>query len=353
MQMKRIEIILSFARENKCSDIHITEGESVVLRKNGEIHKVDGGIAQEDIQEVLLDMLDEEQKAKLGTYEDLDFCYVSEEGDRQRVNMYYQQGRLCAAIRLLNTEIPSIKALDFPPIIEKLTTQPRGLILVTGPTGSGKTTTLAAMLDAINETRKGHILTIEDPIEYVHPSKGCVVHQREVGRDISSFEEAIKSAMRQDPDIILVGEMRDLETISAAITAAETGHLVLGTLHTTGAANTINRIIDVFPPHGQGQIRTQLATTLKGVISQQLIPRIDCDGRCAALEVLVTTDAISSMIRDNKVHQINGFLQTGVKDGMVSLNGSLLQLVEMGKISPESAIHAANDKDELLRRMNG
>ncbi|MGL5675403.1 MAG: type IV pilus twitching motility protein PilT [Cellulosilyticaceae bacterium] len=350
--MKNIDKILNFAREQKCSDIHITDGEGIIVRKDGKMHRVDVGLPIDKIVFILKEMLNDEQAAQLDSGKDVDFCYVMDTGERQRVNMYHQQDRVTAAIRILNTQVPSMSSFDFPPVIEALTHQPRGLILVTGPTGSGKTTTLAAMIDAINASRKGHILTIEDPIEYIHPSKECVVHQREVGRDIDTFEHAIKSAMRQDPDVILVGEMRDLETISAALTAAETGHLVLGTLHTTGAANTINRIIDVFPPHGQAQIRMQLASSLKGVISQQLLPLADGKGRCMAMEVLVVTDAVSSMIRDNKSHQINATMQTGSRDGMMTLNASLLKLAHEGKVAVEDAMHAASDKDEFMRMFN-
>lgn len=340
------------ARALNCSDIHLTEGEPIALRKNGQIVKGYLELEAIEVKSLILEMLEPQHQEKLTAKKDIDFCYVTDDGKRHRVNVYYQYEGLCAAIRILNDTTPTFESIQMPPIIEQLANEPRGLILVTGPTGSGKSTTLAAMVDYINQHRKGHILTIEDPIEYVHKSKSSIVHQREVGRDIGNFAEAIRSAMRQDPDVILVGEMRDLETIQVAVTAAETGHLVLATLHTTGAANTINRIIDVFPPHGQGQIRTQLAASLRGVISQQLVPRIDEDSRCAVLEVLVATDAIASMIREDKVHQIDATLQTGIKDGMITLNKSLVQLVQAGKIALDSAVRLSDDKDELFRLMS-
>lgn len=347
--MEKIEQLLDYARQIQASDIHLTEHEGIAFRKNGMmISQSSEGV---EVRTLILSMLDGEMKRKLEAKEDIDFCYISKKGQRQRVNVYTQYEGLCAAIRLLNDDMPSFKSLHMPQVVEQLANEPRGLILVTGPTGSGKSTTLAAIIDYINTTRKGHILTIEDPVEYRHKSKSSIVHQREVGKDIGSFAGAIRSAMRQDPDVILVGEMRDLETISTAITAAETGHLVLATLHTTGAANTINRIIDVFPPHGQGQIRTQLAATLKGVISQQLIPRADQDGRCAAFEILIATEAVSSMIREDKVHQIGSMLQTGVKEGMLSLNRSLVDLVQKGHISLDSAVKLSDNRDELFRLM--
>lgn len=241
-----------------------------------------------------------------------------------------------------------MEELNLPSVISKLAREPRGLILVTGPTGSGKSTTLAAMIDAINNTRKCHILTAEEPIEYIHNHKQSIIHQREVGIDVPSFAAALRGALREDPDVILVGEMRDLETISAAVTAAETGHLVLSTLHTTGAANTIDRIIDVFPPHSQGQIRTQLSGVLKGIITQQLIPKEDGSGRCAAFEILLGTDAVLNLIRENKAHQIPSALQTGAREGMCTLDYSLAQLVNQGVITKEKALENAGDQRQLL-----
>ncbi|MGL5677467.1 MAG: type IV pilus twitching motility protein PilT [Cellulosilyticaceae bacterium] len=349
--MKNIDDLIREARALRCSDIHITEDLGIIVRKDGHIQPLTNTEEYEKPLILIEEMLDESQRDAIRERQDLDFCYALPTGERQRVNVYYQQKKLGAAIRLIQNDIPSLQRLDMPPIIQQLAAEPRGLVLVTGPTGSGKSTTLAAMIDQINSTKPVHILTIEDPIEYVHENKRALVHQREIGDDIGGFGEALKSAMRQDPDVILLGEMRDLETISAAITAAETGHLVFATLHTTGAVNTIHRIIDAFPPHGQSQIRTQLAATLKGVISQTLLPRADGEGRCAAVEVLVSTDAVASMIRENKGHQIQSMLQTSSKDGMKCLNRSLVDLVQQGKVSLESALTVTSDKEEFFRLM--
>ncbi len=347
--MSVIDTIIQHARDYKCSDIHLTYNLPPVFRKNGSIEVSDMMYTQIEIEEAIFNMLTPEQVDMLEKKEDVDFSYSMHNGLRQRVNVYHQQGHVCAAIRILNDTIPTMEELDLPPAIRKLADMPNGLILVTGPTGSGKSTTLAAMIDYINRSRKGHILTLEDPVEYVHKHKNCIVHQREVGRDVQSFGGALRSALREDPDIILVGEMRDLETISAAVTAAETGHLVLSTLHTTGAANTIDRIIDVFPDEGKEQIRTQLAGVLRGVVTQQLIPLMDGNGRCASFEILVSNDAVSSLIRENKCYQINSILQTSAKDGMCSLNLDLAKLVRTGKISLESAMEKATNQSEMMR----
>jgi twitching motility protein PilT len=253
-----------------------------------------------------------------------------------------------AAIRIINTETPTFEELKLPEVLRQFVTQPRGLVLITGPTGSGKSTTLAAMIDYINRTRACHILTIEDPVEYVYTQDKAFIHQRDIGTDIDTFASALRSAMREDPDVILVGEMRDYETISAAITAAETGHLVLSTLHTTGAASTIDRIIDVFPPHNQQQIRTQLASTLKGVVTQTLLPRQASPGRVAAFEIMLGTDAILNLIRETKGHQINSAIQMGAKQGMVLLDTYLADLVRNGTVSIEQAKEKANDKTEFM-----
>lgn len=344
-----IQQIIEFARANDCSDIHITAELPPVFRKYGSVFVSDFPYSKSDNEQAIMSMLTPPQRDKIAQREDLDFCYTLENGLRQRVNVYYQQRCLCAAIRVLNDSIPSFESLKLPPVIKEMSENINGLVLITGPTGSGKSTTLAAMIDYINKTRQGHILTLEDPIEYVHKHKGCIVHQRELGVDVDSFEDALRSALREDPDVILVGEMRDYETISAAVTAAETGHLVLSTLHTTGAANTIDRIIDAFPDEGKGQIRTQLATALRGVVTQQLIPTASGSGRCAAFEILVATDAVSSLIRENRCFQINSVLQTGVKEGMRSLNADLSNLVRTGMITREMALERTNNAVELSR----
>jgi twitching motility protein PilT len=269
-------------------------------------------------------------------------------GARQRVNIYRQQGALTAAIRVINTDTPTFEQLQLPEVLRDLTKEPRGLVLITGPTGSGKSTTLAAMIDYINKNRACHILTVEDPVEYVYKQNKSFIHQRDIGTDIDTFASALRSAMREDPDVILVGEMRDYETISAAITAAETGHLVLSTLHTTGAAATIDRIIDVFPPHNQQQIRTQLASTIKGVITQTLLPKASGTGRVAAFEIMLGSDAILNLIRESKGHQINSTIQMSGKQGMVLLDNCLADLVRKGAVKIEHAREKANDKEEFM-----
>lgn len=350
--MSKINEIIEFARKNNYSDIHLTADLPPVFRKNGDITISDIDTSENSIDEIIKSMLDEIQLESVLKKRDVDFCYALDSGERQRVNIYYQNGKLCSAIRILNDEIPTFETLSLPPVIQKLAAEPRGLILVTGPTGSGKSTTLAAMIDYINRTRKSHILTVEDPIEYLHKHKNSIVHQREVGKDVDSFQVALRSALREDPDVILVGEMRDLETISAAITAAETGHLVLSTLHTIGAANTVDRIIDVFPPHSQNQVRTQLSSVLKGVITQQLIPLADGSGRIAAFEIMTGTDSILNLIRENKCHQINSVLQTGAKDGMCSLNANLANLVNQNLVSLDEALKKASNKNEFFQFIN-
>jgi twitching motility protein PilT len=269
------------------------------------------------------------------------------DGNRQRVNVFRQGGRLAATIRLLNSSIPSLEMLGLPAVLQQMADKPRGLILVTGPTGSGKSTTLASMIDYINSSRSEHIITIEDPVEYVYDRKLSLIHQREVGRDVKDFASALRSALREDPDIILVGEMRDYETIGAALTAAETGHLVMSTLHTTGAAQTVDRIIDACPAGIQNQIRTQLAGVLAGVVTQCLIPNAMGNGRVPATEILVGTDAVCNLIRENKCHQMNSLMQSGAGYGMHTLNSDLIRLVQTGSISMELAEKYSNDRAEL------
>lgn len=354
--MKHIDELIQTGRTAGCSDIHLTYGLPPMGRLNGQLRGMTQyPVLQDDsLREYIGEMLEQSGiSIQDGGVEDADFCYTAEDGSRNRVNVYRQQKHMAAAIRLLNDHIPTLEELKMPDIFRNLAMTKRGLILVTGPTGSGKSTTLAACLDYINSTRKEHIITIEDPIEYVHSNKKCMVNQREIGTDARNFEDSLRSAMREDPDIILVGEMRDLETISAAVTAAETGHLVFSTLHTTGAAKTIDRIIDVFPPHQQQQVRTQLATVLKAVISQQLLPRQDGQGRAAAHEILLVTDAVANLIRENKCHQIASVLQTGGKLGMQSMDSHLIRLAESRVISPETAVDYGIDKSMLMQRLFG
>lgn len=345
--MTSLPTLIALARQNQCSDLHLTPGLPPVFRLIGRLEYSDIAVTPEETEALILSMTDDSQRAALDRGEDLDFTYVTPDGSRQRVNIYRQREQLCAAIRIINTDIPTLEQLGMPPVLQRLAGQPRGLVLVTGPTGSGKSTTLAAMIDYISARRRCHILTIEDPIEYLYPHKQAMIHQRELGSDVSSFAGALRSAMREDPDVILVGEMRDYETISAAVTAAETGHLVLSTLHTTGAAKTIDRIIDVFPTHSQGQIRTQLSGVLRGIITQQLLPDTTGSGRVAALEVLIGTDAVLSLIRDNKCHQLGSAMQTGARDGMQTLNVGLADLVRSGRITREAAMDASSDPRDL------
>jgi twitching motility protein PilT len=302
---------------------------------------------REQYRALILSMLSEYQTEELSLGKDLDFSFEEADGQRFRVNVYRQQNELAAAIRILRNDIPSLADLRLPPVIRQLAEQPRGIVLVTGPTGSGKSTTLAAMIDYINETRKAHIITVEDPIEYIHKSKNCLVHQREVHRDVASFADALRSAMREDPDVILVGEMRDYETISAAVTAAETGHLVFSTLHTTGAAQTLDRIVDVYPSHSQGMIRSQLSGVLRGVITQTLVPLADRSGRTVATEILIGTDAVLNIIREGKYHQLGSTMQSNAAVGMHTLAGDLADLVRKGLITKETALVSAGNRMEL------
>lgn len=339
--------LVAKARSMNCSDIHLTEGIPTAFRINGKLRDCGEDISPEMARELILSMLNDERKEMLKNGDDLDFAIQTPDFCRQRVNVFRYRGKLAATIRLLNNHIPTLEELMLPKTLQKLADEPRGLILVTGPTGSGKSTTLAAMINYINSTRAEHIITIEDPIEYAYMQNMSTIHQREVGEDVHSFAGALRSALREDPDVILVGEMRDYETISAAVTAAETGHLVLSTLHTTGAVMTVDRIIDVCPPNAQNQIRTQLAAVLRGVITQTLIPRADVSGRVAATEILVGTDAVSNLIRENKCHQLGTIMQSGAQLGMHSLNADLARLVGEGKISKQSAMKISSDKKEL------
>lgn len=329
-----IQDLLQRAYDEKASDLHVTTGIPPVYRVNGQLKQYGNEVVTEEIvTRMLQDIL---PKYKLGEFEDkgeTDFNYSLEDVCRFRVNAYHQRNASAIAARLISSKIPTIESLNLPRVLYDLAEKPQGLILVTGPTGSGKSTTLAAMIDYINENKSKHIITLEDPIEYLHTHKKSVVNQREVGIDTGSFANGLRASLRQDPDIILVGEMRDLETISTAITAAETGHLVFATLHTSSAPTTIDRIIDVFPPHQQGQIRIQLANVLQGIISQRLFIRKDKVGRVAATEVLVSVPAVTNLIRNEKIHQIPSVMQTNRALGMHTLETSIQALVSSGKVS--------------------
>ncbi|WP_099190660.1 type IV pilus twitching motility protein PilT [Tepidibacter mesophilus] len=332
------------------SDLHITVGFQPVMRINGELSKYGEDILlPDDNLNLVKQILDDEKFEKLEEKGELDTSVSYHKLGRFRVNIFKQRGTYCMAIRSVALEIPSIEKLGLPPVIKELAKKQRGLVLVTGPTGSGKSTTLASIIDYINKNRSAHILTLEDPIEYLHRHDKSIVNQREIGTDSKSFSDALRASLRQDPDVILVGEMRDLETISIALTAAETGHLVFSTLHTIGAAKTIDRIIDVFPSHQQDQILVQLSAVLEGVVSQQLIQKEDGSGRVAALEVMVATTAIRNLIREGKTHQIQTSIQTGTKFGMQTMDNDLTNLYLKGIISKESLLTYAIDKDMVIR----
>ena len=344
----QIHELTALARNNKASDIHISEGLPLMFRIDGHLAEAPVQLSAAETRSLILSLMDEAHREAITSERiDADFALVAPDGTRSRVNVFYQQGRAAATLRLLNDSIPTLEELAMPPVLTKLADEPRGLILVTGPTGSGKSTTLAAMIDHINKTRSDHIITIEDPIEYVYQGRCSLIHQREVGVDVRSFASALRSALREDPDVILVGEMRDYETISAAVTAAETGHLVMSTLHTIGAAQTIDRIIDVCPAGAQNQIRSQLASVLRGVITQQLLPLSTGQGRCAATEILVGTDAVANLIREDKCYQVGTVMQSGAAMGMHTLNGDLSRLVMTGRITAEAALRCSPNKSDL------
>ncbi len=340
--------ILLYAHNNDCSDIHLVVGKQPTVRKVGELIRLDLPKMQEsEVYDLIVNLLSPQQLILFNNGNDIDTAYSDELNNRYRLNIYRQNERYAIAMRLLKNEIPTIDKLELPEMFKNLAVLPRGLILVTGPTGSGKSTTLAAMINHVNQNKAKHILTLEDPIEYLHPSEKSMVNQREIGRDVQSFQAALKSAMREDPDVILVGEMRDHETISLALTAAETGHLVFSTLHTTGAANTIDRIIDVFPPHQQAQIRTQLSGVLKAVISQALVPDFTNHKRLAAFEIMLMTDAIANLIRENKVFQIETVIQTSARIGMQTLDSHLVRLIKDQMITRETAYEYCKNQDNI------
>jgi twitching motility protein PilT len=346
-----IRTLLEEMIERRASDLHLTAGGRPKLRIDGDLteSQVQHVLTPKDTLQLAYSILTENQKKKFEQDDELDFSFGIQNLARFRGNVYRQRGCVALAIRLIPFGISTFEELGLPAIMRKLAERPRGLVLVTGPTGSGKSTSLAAMLDHVNKTRQGHIITIEDPIEFIHRHQGCMVNQREVGSDTQSFSNALKYAMRQDPDILLVGEMRDLETIAMTLTAAETGHLVLATLHTNSAAESINRIIDVFPAHQQAQVRAQLSFVLEGVITQTLLPKAKGRGRVVACEVMIATPAIRSVIREDKIQQIYSIMQTGKKHGMQTMNDGLYQLYISSEIKLEEALKRSADPNELLR----
>jgi twitching motility protein PilT len=339
--------------ERRASDLHLTAGARPTIRVRGRLVGLENYpvMTPAATREVIYSILTNDQRQRLETDWQLDFAYPVPGLGRFRVNAYFQRSSIGAAFRLIPFEIKSIDDLGLPPVVHDFGRKPRGFVLVTGPTGSGKSTTLAALVDEINQTREEHIMTIEDPIEFLHSHKRCIVNQREIGADAQSFSASLRSALRQDPDVILVGEMRDLETIQTALTAAETGHLVLATLHTQDAPQTIDRVIDVFPSHQQGQVRTQLSVALQGIVTQQLLPTIDGSGRCVGCEVLVPNAAVRNLIREGKTHQIASVMQTGSALGMQTMDASLVSLVQAGKITIQTAEARSSTPDELRRLM--
>jgi twitching motility protein PilT len=343
--------IVLHALERGASDIHITAGAAPSLRVNGRLAALDGApvLTPQETREIIYSILSDAQRQQLESVHQVDFSWSIPRTARMRVNAYMQRGAVSAAFRMTPGVVESLEALGMPPVIREFASLPRGIVLVTGPTGSGKSTTLAALIDEINRTRDDHILTIEDPIEVLHQHKRCLVNQRELGADATSFSDALRAALRQDPDVILVGEMRDLETISTALTAAETGHLVLATLHTQDAPQTVDRIIDVFPPHQQQHVRVMLSTALQGVVAQQLLPTLDGRGRVPAVEVLLPTPAVRNLIREGKTHQIYSAIQTGGEHGMQTMDAALVDLVRRGRISLEVARRRSSVPAELAR----
>ena len=337
--------LLVKTRDMGASDLHLTVASPPTMRVNGKLTRLkSAALTRDEIHAMLYDLLSDEQKAQYEATHDLDFSLELGNVGRFRINAFLGRLGPGVVLRLIASKIKSLDELGFPPILKDLSVQEQGLVLITGPTGAGKSTTLAAMVDHMNSTREDHVVTVEDPIEFVHDHRTCNINQREVGPHTMSFAAALRAALREDPDVILVGEMRDLETISLALTAAETGHLVLSTLHTNNAAQTISRIVDVFPPYQQEQVRVQLADSLMGVISQTLVPTIDHSSRVAAMEIMVANAAIRNLIRENKVHQIPSAIQTGAREGMISLDQSLKALVKTQKISNEEALRRAFEK---------
>ncbi|NLG17016.1 MAG: type IV pilus twitching motility protein PilT [Fibrobacter sp.] len=341
--------LLKRMAEKNASDLHLTTGSSPLLRIDGKLLPTDAErLSPDQVLKLAYSIMNETQKKVFEQKKEVDFSFGVQNLSRYRANVFLQRGCCSCAIRQIPYNIKPLEELGLPPIVSKLTERPNGLVLVTGPTGSGKSTTLAAMVDKINNEREGHILTVEDPIEFIHKHKKCIVNQREVSQDTDSFSSALRVALRQDPDVVLIGEMRDLETIQAALSIAETGHLTLATLHTNSAAQTINRIIDVFPSDQKATVRAQLSMVLEGIISQSLLPAT-MGGRVLVCEVMVVTMAIRSLIRDDKVHQLLGIMEIGQKYGMQTMNAELLRLFQKRMISKKDALTRSNDPEQLMR----
>ena len=351
--MLNIREILEEAKTAGASDVHLTVGIPPKMRVNGKLITMEhhGKLLPADTLEVVLDVMSETQKARFEERGEYDMSFSIPELGRYRVNVYKQRGSVAFAFRLVGTKVPAPEELGVPDSVIDLYQRKRGLVLVTGPTGSGKSTTLAAIIDKINNSRDAHVITLEDPIEYLHQHKMAMVNQREIGLDSDNYANALRAALREDPDVILVGEMRDLETISVAITAAETGHLVLSTLHTIGAASTVDRVIDVFPPHQQQQIRIQLSNVLEAVVSQQLIPTSDEKGRVAAFEVMHANHAVRNLIREGKSHQLTSVMQTNRKLGMITMDEAIQQLYYNGRVTRDMAIQFAQDPDGMENKI--
>lgn len=333
------------------SDLHVASGAPPLLRVDGGLSAIPGAEVwdRDKVRSALYSLMTPQGQAKFEEELELDFAYTLDESARFRVNFYQDRGAMGSALRIIPTRIKTLKELGISPEVGHFSTLPRGLVLVTGPTGSGKSTTLAALIDLVNETRRDHVVTVEDPIEFMHRNKRSLINQREVGRDTHSFNNALKHVLRQDPDVILIGELRDLETISVALTAAETGHLVFATLHTQSAPTTIDRVIDVFPPHQQDQVRTQLAATLKGVVCQTLVKKASGEGRSVATEVMFTTPAIANLVREGKTYQITSMLQSGSASGMHTMDQALAELVNEGTITKSAALEKSQDSETLER----
>lgn len=352
MALPTLEELMTLGKENGASDIHITVGVPPKMRVNGHLITLDyDRLLPPDTKAYAEEIMDARQLQIFEEKGEFDMSFSIRSLGRYRVNAFMQRGSVAIAIRLVGTQVPDPVSLGVPPSVIDLYNRKRGLILVTGPTGSGKSTTLASIIDKINRNRDAHIITLEDPIEYLHQHDKSIVNQREIGLDSHSYANALRAALREDPDVILVGEMRDFETISVAITAAETGHLVLSTLHTIGAASTVDRVIDVFPPHQQQQIRVQFANVLESVISQQLIPTADGKGRVAAFEVLHSTHAVRNLIRESKSHQLMSIMQTNRAMGMIAMDESILQLFMAGRINKDMAIQFAVDPEAMEKKV--